>query len=121
MDFTERLELYQEGGMITATEAQAILRIADMFREKYGIVLCEENAGTFIAHLCAAYARIRTGEPVEPLMPEVFEEVQEMPTYERSLEMLDNVEAMMGVSLAQEERPYLLVHINSVLEKLPEE
>lgn len=118
MDFTERLELYREGNMITDENVQAILDIIAMFREKYGIVLCEENADTFIAHLCAAFFRMRTGEPVEPLMEEVFAEVKEMETYPRSVEMLKNIEEVLGNPLVPEEQEYVLLHVNSLLEKL---
>ena len=51
MDFTERLELYQEGGMIKEDDVKDVLAIVAMFKEKYDIQLCEENADTFVAHL----------------------------------------------------------------------
>ena len=118
MDFTERLELYREGEMITDDNVKTILNIIAMFREKYDIVLCEENADTFIAHLCAVFFRVRTGEPVEPLMEEVFAEVKGLETYPRSLEMLKNIEEVLGEPLIREEQEYVLLHLNSLLEKL---
>lgn len=118
MDFTERLELYREGDMITDENVKTILEIIAMFREKYDIVLCEENADTFIAHLCAAFFRVRTGEPVEPLMEEVFAEVKETETYPLSVEMLKNIEAILGGPFVREEQEYVLLHINSLLDKL---
>ena len=118
MDFTERLELYREGEMITDENVKTILDIVAMFREKYNIVLCEENADTFIAHLCAAFFRMRTGEPVEPLMEDAFAEVKEMATYPLSVELLQNIEAVLGEPLVREEQEYVLLHVNSLLDKL---
>ena len=69
MDFTERLNLYLEGGMIQPDDVADVQAIITMFDQKYHIVLQEENADTFIAHLCAAFGRSATGEEVEPLPP----------------------------------------------------
>lgn len=76
MDFTERLNLYLEGGMIQPDDVADVQAIITMFDQKYHIVLQEENADTFIAHLCAAFGRSATGEEVEPLPPEVKAELE---------------------------------------------
>ena len=49
MDFTERLNLYLEGGMIQPDDVADVQAIITMFDQKYHIVLQEENADTFIA------------------------------------------------------------------------
>jgi len=118
MDFTERLELYQEGGMITETDVKDVLAIVEMYKQRYGIELCEENADTFVAHLCAAFSRNHTHEPVEPLMEEVFAQVKELETYPRSLEMLENVKSVIHCPLNETEQEYVLMHINNLLDKL---
>jgi hypothetical protein len=71
MDFTERFELYKEGGMITDADIEDIKAVIALFKDKYGVTLEEENAGTFIAHLCAAYGRLVSKEPVDELPKEV--------------------------------------------------
>ncbi len=76
MDFTERLNLYLEGGMIQPADVDDIQAIIAMFDQKYHIQLQEENADTFIAHLCAAFGRNATGEKIEPLPPEVKAELE---------------------------------------------
>ena len=43
MDFTERLELYREGEMITDDNVKTILNIIAMFREKYDIEVEERE------------------------------------------------------------------------------
>lgn len=118
MDFTERLELYQEGGMIDETDAKDVLAIVEMYRQRYNIELCEENADTFVAHLCAAFSRNHTHEPVEPLMKEVFDQVRELETYPLSLEMLENIKSVIHSPLNETEQEYVLMHINNLLDKL---
>lgn len=121
MDFTERLELYQEGGMIKEDDVKDVLAIVAMFKEKYDIQLCEENADTFVAHLCAAFGRNATQEKVEPLLKEAFAEVKELESYPRSLEMLENIKAVIHNSLSQDEQEYVLLHLNTLIAKLNEE
>ena len=76
MDFTERFELYKEGGMITDADIEDIKAVIALFRNKYGVTLEEENAGTFIAHLCAADGRLVSKEPVDELPKEVIDELE---------------------------------------------
>ena len=71
MDFTERFELYKEGGMINDEDIKDLNAVIDLFKKDYGITLEEENASMFIAHLCAAYGRLSSNEPVDEV-PEPF-------------------------------------------------
>ena len=72
MDFSERLSLYREGGMLTDEDIKDIEAILALFKDKYEMVLEEENADFFIAHISAAYNRNKTAEPVEELPEEVL-------------------------------------------------
>ena len=54
MDFTERFELYKEGGMINDGDIEDLNAVIRLFKEDYGVTLEEENASMFIAHLCAS-------------------------------------------------------------------
>ncbi len=118
MDFTERLELYREGGMIRDRDVDDINAIVAMFQSKYGIELCEENAATFIAHLCAAFGRNTTGEAVEPLPDEVFAEVEELESYPLSRKMLADLMAVSHNPLNEAEQRYALMHINNLIANL---
>jgi len=118
MDFTERLELYREGGMITDKDVEDVNAIVAMFQRKYGITLCEENADTFIAHLCAAFGRNTTGEAVVPLPDEVFAEVEELESYPLSRKMLEDLMAVSQNTLNEAEQRYALMHINNLIANL---
>lgn len=121
MDFTERLNLYLEGGMIQPEDIADIQAIIAMFDTKYHIVLQEENADTFIAHLCAALGRTASGEAVEPLPPEVKAELEGLDSYPKSKEMLQEVMAAARHRLNETELDYALLHINNLIARLSEE
>ena len=120
MDFTERLNLYLEGGMIQPDDVADVQAIITMFDQKYHIVLQEENADTFIAHLCAAFGRSATGEEVEPLPPEVKAELEGLDSYPQSLQMLKDVMAATRNRLNPTEQDYALLHTNNLIARLAE-
>ena len=119
-DFSERLELYLEGGMINDHDVENINNVIKMFRELYDIELCEENADTFIAHLCAAYGRLQTNEEVDDLPDVVMDEIRGLETYDKSLEMLEEMLKVTDSPLNETEQKYALLHINNLLSKLAE-
>ena len=46
--------------MLDDKDVADVLAIIKMFKDEYGYVLEEENADTFIAHICSAYSRNKT-------------------------------------------------------------
>ncbi len=115
MDFEERLQLYTEGGMITAKDVKVIHEIIDMFEKEYGIVLTEENAGVFIAHLCAAFGRNVSKEKIPPVSKDMMQELVTLESYPKSLEILDRLRQITNGSLNSTEEEYALLHINNLL------
>lgn len=84
MDFTTRLDILKNAGMLTEQDHGRICQVIDYFATEQGIGLTEENASSMITHLCAALGRIQRGEPVEPLDEEVYESTKEEPDFERA-------------------------------------
>ena len=120
MDFTERFDLYKEGGMINDSDIDDILKVIDLFRNEYGVVLEEENAAPFIAHLCAAYDRLVTHEEVDEVPEAVMEELRSLDSYAESLEILEKVMNATENPLNETEQGYALLHINNLIAQFKE-
>ena len=120
MDFTERFDLYKEGGMITDNDIEDILKVIDLFKKEYGVVLEEENAAPFIAHLCAAYGRLVSHEEVDEVPEPVMEELRSLDSYEESLEILEKVMNATKNPLNETEQGYALLHINNLIAQFKE-
>lgn len=118
MDFTERLEMFLEGEMITEDDVRNINNMLDMFKEKYGVTLTEENAATFVSHVCAAFYRYSAGEEIDPLPQELVDQVASLETYELSLEVYDNIMKVIEKPFSDVERGYVLLHINNLISLL---
>ena len=120
MDFSERFELYKEGGMITDRDIEDLNAVIDLFKKDYGVTLEEENASMFIAHLCAAYGRLVSKEEVDELPQEVLDELKSLPTYNLSLEILKKVMNVTKNPLNETEQGYALLHINNLIAQFEE-
>lgn len=118
MDFTERLEMFLEGEMITADDVRNINNMLDMFNEKYGVTLTEENASTFVSHVCAAFYRYSAGEEIDPLPTEVVAELTSLDSYELSLEVYGNIMKVIEKPFSEIEKGYVLLHINNLISLL---
>lgn len=121
MNFDERLDLYLEGGMIDEEDVKDINNVVDLFKEDYDVLLEEENAGTFIAHLCAAFSRNKTHEEVEELPDVVRDELKDLDTYEESLVVLDKILNVIHNELNDTEKAYCLLHLNNLIATFKEE
>ena len=115
MDFTERLDLYKEGGMLDDKDIADVQAIIKMFKDEYGYELQEENADTFIAHICSAYSRNKTGELVEELPEPVRQEIEGLDSYQQSLQILNRLIEVTQNPLSQVEKDYALLHINNLI------
>ena len=120
MDFTERFELYKEGGMISDDDIIDLYAVIDLFKNEYGVTLEEENASMFIAHLCAAYGRLTSNEPVDEVPEEVLKELEALDTYEESKDILKKVMKATKNPLNEVEQGYALLHINNLIAQFKE-
>lgn len=117
MDFSERLNLYVEGGLITSVDVKDIEKIIVLFDEKYHIQLCEENASFLIAHICAMYHRNQINEEIDDLSDQEIREVKQLKTYPKSIAIFEDVVKNMHINVKEVERNYLLLHINAILQQ----
>ena len=118
MDFKERLDMYEDGGMITSSDVKDIETVIKMFKDDLGVELCEENAATFIAHLAAAYSRNTTKEELDDLPDDILNELKSLDTYDESLRILDKIVEVTNNPLNDVEKRYLLLHLNNLIANL---
>lgn len=120
MDFKDRLDMYVEGGMITQSDVEDVNAVIKLFKDNYEIELTEENAATFIAHLCAAYGRNTTKEELDDLSDEVMTEIENLDSYPESLEILNKIISVTKNPLNDVEKKYVLLHLNNLIQTFAE-
>ncbi len=120
MDFSERLNLYLEGGLLRQEDVEDINSVIELFKQQYGVMLCEENASGFIAHLAAAYGRLAAKEKVAEISQEVRNKLEYLESYPQSLKILNQIMQVTHNPLDKIEQEYMLLHINNLIVMLGE-
>lgn len=115
MDFEARFAILRQAGMLTAQDEEAVKAVIAYFERNGQLTLTEENASSMVTHLCAALGRIRRGEPVEPLDPEVYEETRQEPTFAQALKITRDIVRDILPELPEEEQKFLTMHIGVLL------
>lgn len=115
MDFEARLSILRQAGMLTDSDYEKVQQVICYFAEKHQLTLTEENASAMITHLCAALGRISRGEPVEPLDEEVYEETKQEPTFEKALQITQELVDHILPGLPEDEQKFLTMHIGVLL------
>ena len=118
MDIMERIDIMKECGLSSEQEHKDLCAVVRLCKDEFGIALTEENAGVMITHIGAALRRVRTGEAVEPLDPEVYAQAAEEPEYERAQKIVARLLETLTAALPEEERQFFLVHVVQVLSQL---
>lgn len=106
--------------MLTDNDVKNVNAIINMFKEDYGVVLEEENADFFIAHICAAYGRNVTKEEIDALPDAVRNELEGLDTYKESLQVLERLLEVTDSPLSDVEKDYALLHINNLISHFKE-
>lgn len=116
----DRIQILRESGVISGDTAEQILRLRSLFLEEYGIELTEENASSYITHMCFALERIAKKEGVAPLDEAIVEEMADEDDYESACVIADGVFRQFSC-LTKAERDYVILHVITMLKRIRED
>lgn len=116
MEITKRLDILKMSGQLSDEMHSKVLEIIDRFNENHNIVIHEENGAMLITHLCIALSRIEKGEGVNRIEADIFAEVENNHFYTQAKEILEGIEEVLGFTMPEEEKGYMLMHLCVLLE-----
>jgi len=111
MELSERLDLFMSSGQISEASYKALLRVIDMFKQQYGLILTEENGAMFITHLSIAGERIKRQEFVEPVDKEIYKEIENDPDFGKAEQVFAFIQQEMNISIPDNEKGYIMLHL----------
>lgn len=117
MDLKGRLDILCNSGAISNCTKTVMLNVIEMFKEKHGIKLTEENGAMMVTHLSMAIMRVKNNEPVKTIDEEVYKETTESEYFEKANLIYKNLADVLDVVLPEDEKKYMLVNICVILEK----
>ena len=109
-----RIQILQMGGVIGEDVAEFMNKVIDMMASDYPQIGMDP-ATMFTTHLAMAVERIKKGEIVEALDPEIFAEVTEDPAYPTAVEFRDKLLTFCPVAFPESEAQFIAMHICNML------
>ena len=119
MTLEERLEILTNSSVIDCDIKESLLKIINVFKNKYNIVLTEENGSILITHLAMALVRIKNNQDIKDINKidnSVYEEVIESEYFQTANNIYKDLEYISRVSIPENEKKYILVNICVILD-----
>lgn len=113
-----RLEILKNANVISEEVYIKMLKLIDYLKEKWDIVLTEENGSMLITHVAMALERIKKGEKVNNINDEVYDEVVNSSSFEKIKKIYEGIENEVFLEkIPEEEIKYIYVNLLVILEK----
>ncbi|CAM3168790.1 PRD domain-containing protein [Streptobacillus ratti] len=110
-----RIDILKQAGIINEEMFYKILKVIDMFKEKYNITLNEENASMFITHLAMLLKRMKNNEEINALEDDELEELKNFSSYDMAKEIYFSIEEILGEKIAENEYGFMITHLITLL------
>lgn len=114
-ELDERIGVLHQCGFVDETGARDLEKIAEILVKECGVSRESEVLGTLVTHVAAAIKRVRDGEKVDPLSPEIVAEVKASPVHDEAERIQQLVIDAVTSELPQEEKDFVLVHVGGLL------
>jgi transcriptional regulatory protein LevR len=112
-----RLRLLRESNQIDDWIYERMLRFIAMVERDYGVPLTEKNGARIVTHLSKSVARINSGEDIEDVDSEEFEEVRASAQFHRAVQAVHDTEALFGLEFPAGESRFMIINFVLVLEE----
>ena len=109
-----RINILKMGGIIGEDVAEFMNKVIDMMAADHPQIGMDP-AAMFTTHLAMALERIKKGEIVEALEPEIFAEVLEAPEYPMAVQFREKMLSFCPVEFPESEAQFIAMHICNML------
>ncbi len=110
----QRIEILKNGGVIDEDVAAFVNKTIDIMQSDYPEI-DQDRATMFTTHLAMAAQRIKTGETVEMMDGEMWQEISECPEFRKASEFSEKMFAGSTIAFPESERKFLMLHICNML------
>jgi len=104
----------RQGGLLNDENYVLVQDIIAFLRVQYNLDLTEDNAASFITHICAALERISRGEKIEEMDPDVYETAKSELVFDKALQLVLELQKRHPV-LPDSELKFITMHICALL------
>jgi hypothetical protein len=105
--FTQRLDLLEDSGQISASARAATLRFVAAAEDAFGVAIDEANGAMLVTHLAMAVTRTERGEPLDAAPPAAL--VDEVAAHQAELAFVRS--QLAGLGLPESEEIFMAAHV----------
>ncbi|CCY77864.1 PRD domain-containing protein [Brachyspira aalborgi] len=116
MTLEDRLEILENSSVIDSDIKVSMLKIISVFKDKYKIILTEENGSMLITHISMALVRIRSNQDIKEIDNSAYEEVIDSEYFQEANNIYKDLENILNIPIPEYEKKYILVNICVILE-----
>ncbi|MDR2860895.1 MAG: PRD domain-containing protein [Elusimicrobiota bacterium] len=111
----QRLDILLAGNVIDKETHSFSVKAADLLATKYGFQ--NESLDMLITHLAMAHQRIKVSAQESPILDkEIIEEIKSNCNFEKSKEIMSEIESLADIKYPENEREFILAHIINILD-----
>lgn len=110
-----RIDILKQAGVIDENISSNVLKVINMFKDKYNISLNEENGSMLVTHLTMMLKRMRDGESINPLESEELEELKTFTVYENAKDIYSKIEESINQKIDENEYGFMMTHLVTLL------
>lgn len=116
MTLEERLDILENSFLIDSDIKASMLKIINIFKNKYNIFLTEENGAMLITHIAMAMVRIKNNQNIKEIDNLAYEEVIKSDYFDKANNIYGDLENILSASIPEDEKKYILVSICVILD-----
>jgi transcriptional regulatory protein LevR len=116
MELDMRLDLLQNSGTIDREARVVIDGMIRRFKERWGIVLTEENGSRLVTHFSMALMRVKRCEEISVMDRDSIDEFYTCACIDRAREISGDILEYLGQDIPETEREFMLINICLLLD-----
>jgi transcriptional antiterminator len=117
MELDIRLNILKDAGQISKETYDALIRVIEMFKNKWNVLLTEENGAMLVTHLSVALERIKKKEVVEGIDSKAYEEIKNHCEYEKCKKVLEDITKEIVIEIPKNEETFIMLHLCALFEE----
>ncbi len=114
-ELEQRIDILEQSGFVDVQGRRDLDAMVRVLTEGYGLPRTDDALGVIVTHVAAAFKRAKDGETINPLAPEIVEDVRSSEVFDKAKEIADAVADAMQSELSEDERDFILVHVGGLL------
>ncbi|MEG0542584.1 MAG: PRD domain-containing protein [Angelakisella sp.] len=120
-DITTRLEILHQASMIDDNELANLYKMIELLETRFQIRVVGAVGSMFVSHMAMILVRLRTGDDIAPMNPEMLKQLSKEPGYSRTPEIIEAIYKECGIAVSENESGYVSMHLCTLIMNRGEE